>query len=102
MVLTGPYSSGDHDPAKTPSVFGAVPAIGGIGIGIQSGTVFRNVIDPGVNMSTAGTGGAMARPSLVAVPGASGPVPERILFSAPADGSSSSPLIYVYQTTLTL
>jgi len=87
-------SVGKHDPGRTPSVYDAVPPIGQYGIGVASGTVFRQVVDPVALATPPGAGGAMPRPGIV--PG------EPVIYSPAPDGTSNaaSPLIYVYQTTL--
>ncbi len=97
-VFSGPYSVGFHDLGRTPSVYNAVPAMGGIGIGVSSGTVFRQGVDGSVNFSINGPGGAYPRPGIRNQPNN---VVENVIVSPPADGTTVSPLIYVYQTTLT-
>lgn len=105
------YATGRHDPTFTPSIVQAVPPMGQYGIGAISGTVFRQILDPTVNFSNAGNGGAIPSPLIMNLNyGASGNVtlvgtastPEPIIYSPPADGTgqNSSPLIYIYQTSL--
>jgi type II secretory pathway pseudopilin PulG len=78
-------------------VTGAVPAMGSIGIGATSGTVFRQLL------ATSGTTAA-ARPALTTAG-------EQVIIAPAADGTTAtppagsettgvSPLVYVYQTTL--
>jgi prepilin-type N-terminal cleavage/methylation domain-containing protein len=90
-LLTGPYKSGTYNNTLDPPIKDPVPALGFAGIGVTSGTVFRQTtsLDP-VNPSNTK---ALARPGL-----ASG---ETIIYAPPADGTTASPLVYVYQTTLT-
>lgn len=64
----------------------AIPPIGYIGIGTTSGTVFRQVYDYKNNV-------AAPRPATAGN--------EDVIFAPPADGTSGSPLVYVYQTTVT-
>jgi prepilin-type N-terminal cleavage/methylation domain-containing protein len=89
------YNAGQHDPARTPMVYNAVPPVGEIGVGVVSGTVFRQGIDAptAVDFTAAGAGGAVAKPA-VKTGG------ENVIYSPAADGTTASPLIYVYQTTL--
>jgi len=99
------YYPGDHDPNRSPTVFNAIPSMGSYGIGAVSGTVFKQVVDANrlptpVDFTVANTGeGGTARPSIIQT----GPTTfEPIIVSPPADGTSASPLIYIYQTTLSI
>jgi prepilin-type N-terminal cleavage/methylation domain-containing protein len=70
----------------------AVPPVGYIGIGAQSGTVFRQgtTVDYNTGQAT-----PIARPALMTAG-------EDVIYAAPADGTQggASPLVYVYQTTV--
>jgi prepilin-type N-terminal cleavage/methylation domain-containing protein len=72
----------------------ALPAIGQNGIGRFSGTVFKQILN------TTTFGGAQPRPGLTVDSKGN---PEPIIFSPAADGTvvTASPLIYIYQTTMT-
>lgn len=83
-LIGGPSATGTYN-ASSGTVVGAVPDIGYVGVGATSGTVFKQGVDV-----TAGT--AVARPGIV--PG------EAVIFAPPADGTGNSPLVYVYQTTV--
>lgn len=89
LLIVG-YNAGTYDTTVDPPVKGAVPTLGFAGIGAQSGTVFRQgvLLDP-----VTPTAKAVARPGLMSAN-------ENIIYAPPADGTSASPLIYVYQTTL--
>jgi prepilin-type N-terminal cleavage/methylation domain-containing protein len=99
------WSRGSYDASQSPSVVNAVPPIGQYGIGAYSGTVFRQVLDPTPPNAYKA---AMPRPMIVV--GTSPPSPmnlepgerEPVIVSPPPDGAgvSASPLIYVYQTTM--
>jgi type II secretory pathway pseudopilin PulG len=84
-LITAPWQSGSFS-GSTWTV-DAVPPIGQYGIGVQSGTVFKQVVNAAYN-------GAEPRPMII--PG------EQVIISPAADGTSlsASPLIYVYQTTM--
>jgi len=61
--------------------------VGWMGVGMSSGTVFHQIVGgtrPGFSLDVYGSGS-----------------PEDIIYSPPADGTSASPLIYIYQTSLT-
>ncbi|HVX86525.1 MAG TPA: prepilin-type N-terminal cleavage/methylation domain-containing protein [Phycisphaerae bacterium] len=90
-LVIGQYNSGTYDSTLDPPVKGAYPPIGFYGIGATSGTVFRQIT--AVDVNTASNTKATARPNVS--PG------ENIIYAPPADGTSASPLVYVYQTTLT-
>jgi hypothetical protein len=92
LVVTAPYNAGNYDQTLDPPVSGAVPPIGFIGIGATSGTVFRQGV--ALDLNNASNTKATARPALPAAG-------ESVIFAQPADGTTQSPLIYVYQTTLT-
>lgn len=91
-LVSAAYAPGGGSPITL-----ATPPMGASGIGVQSGTVFRQII--GLNGSS-----AAPRPMLVGTPDTSGAavnVTEAILWAPPADGAGAgSPLVYVYQTTL--
>jgi prepilin-type N-terminal cleavage/methylation domain-containing protein len=95
-VFYAPYGKGTYSAGTSPAVSGAVPAMGGIGIGRDSGTVFRQILDT----SSGAPGGATPRPLLRGQTSPTTPPVEPIIYSAPADGAQVSPLIYVYQTTV--
>jgi hypothetical protein len=82
------YNAGAYNPSTTPVIQNAMPPIGEYGIGAISGTVFRQGIDPSLS-------GALPRP-MIAISG----TPEPIIYCPPSAGTTSSPLINVYQTTL--
>jgi type II secretory pathway pseudopilin PulG len=90
-LCTANYATGNYDKTQNPPVLGAVPPIGFAGIGVTSGTVFRQQVnlDPIDTTKTK----AVARPGI-----SSG---EQVIYAPPADGTNASPLVYVYQTTLT-
>ena len=88
-VCYAAWSGGTYAANQTPSIQNAVPPIGQVGIGAVSGTVFKQVADPTTNYQS-----ATPRPIL------SGG--ELVIVSPQADGTSASasPLVYVYQTTM--
>ncbi len=88
------YAPGSNNGGSTP-VTNAFPPMGQLGIGARSGTVFRQVLDPATYAN------AVARPALLGQPVSALPQ-EPIIFAPAADGTpnSASPLIYVYQTTV--
>jgi prepilin-type N-terminal cleavage/methylation domain-containing protein len=90
-LITGAYNAGTYDSSLDPPIKGPVPDLGFVGIGATSGTVFRQTA--ALDLVNAGNSKAAARPRL-----ATG---ENIIYAPPADGTSASPLVYVYQTTLT-
>ncbi len=100
-VVYAAWNGGQHDPNHTPTVFNAVPPVGQYGIGVFSGTVFRQSLDtsPGIILSVVAPGGAAAHPPLAVQSG----VTEPVIFAPAANGADNSvtPLVYVYQTTLT-
>jgi hypothetical protein len=91
VLWKGPYRDGTEvpkkgDPPFDPRIF---PPVGDYGIGALSGSVFRQHI--GRTISTA----APSVP-LTTVAGAA----EDVYWAPPADGTNTSPLVYVYHTTL--
>jgi prepilin-type N-terminal cleavage/methylation domain-containing protein len=103
-VASSTWRPGTYTAGATPPIVDAVPPIGTIGIGKVSGTVFRQGFDPL-------TSAAIPRPLLIKTGAGAyedilwSPGPNHI-FNIPAaptrDMLFQSPLIYVYQTTLTL
>ncbi|MCL2645997.1 MAG: prepilin-type N-terminal cleavage/methylation domain-containing protein [Phycisphaerales bacterium] len=89
-LLKVSYSSGNFD-TPTQKIVNAVPAIDAYGIGVQSGTVFRQGV-----WSGAGT----PRPLLQGMTAPTGSPTEQVIVGMPPDGGTVSPLVYVYQTTL--
>jgi prepilin-type N-terminal cleavage/methylation domain-containing protein len=93
-----PYNTGTYDYA-TSTVSGAYPGVGEYGIGVESGTVFRQTLvvdNTPANPPTrpfSPTYGGGARPALKTGG-------EAIWTATPAAGNTVSPLVYVYQTTL--
>jgi prepilin-type N-terminal cleavage/methylation domain-containing protein len=88
-VVYANYKSGAFD-ANSAVLNNAIPpAIGQIGIGAFSGTVFRQTVDVVLGNK------AFPRPPLA------NNNAETVIFAPPANGTNASPLIYVYQTTLT-
>ncbi|HVS70639.1 MAG TPA: type II secretion system protein [Phycisphaerae bacterium] len=88
----GPYRDGTEkqrpkEPPPNPRIF---PPIGDYGIGVRSGTVFRQHLaqDPANAVSSA--------PLIEFQPSTF----EDVLYVPPLQGTNVSPLIYVYQTTL--
>jgi hypothetical protein len=102
IAVMAVYSPGRHDPAETPSVFGAVPPMGQFGIGADSGTVFRQSLDPDIYLATAGPGGARAWPYLKSQTSIGGVPAEPVIYmpASTSTAETASPLIYVYQTTI--
>jgi hypothetical protein len=100
------YNPGFHNPDNTPSIYDAIPPMGQYGIGAESGTVFKQIANPfltSAQLATAGPGGAAPRPYLK---GQFTPVDaptEPIIYVPAPDGTdnAASPLIYIYQTTIT-
>jgi len=91
-LVSHKYDPGIYNAKNLPSITGAIPPIGTIGVDTASGTVFRQSI------SAIGSA-AIARPAL----GDPTVVPYTgtIIYAPPADNTNSgSPLVYVYQTTL--
>jgi prepilin-type N-terminal cleavage/methylation domain-containing protein len=85
------YSAGTYDSTLTPPVANPVPPIGHIGIGKVSGTVFRQSV---LNDYTTPTNTkAVARPEILQAG-------EEVIYAPPADQTNGSPLVYVYQTTI--
>lgn len=84
-VYFGSYNSGAVIISGIPQIENPYPNLGDSGIGINSGTVFKQGVNSGLTS-------AIARPALI--------VDEQIISSVPADGTQASPLIYVYQTTI--
>jgi prepilin-type N-terminal cleavage/methylation domain-containing protein len=91
--IPGVYSGGST--WDTP----AQPAIGENGIGMVSGTVFRQALNTDTTDPTAYKSAA-PHPDLIRDP-TSRQVVEPVIYSPPADNTTASPLIYIYQTTLT-
>jgi type II secretory pathway pseudopilin PulG len=73
---------GTRSDGTTPPI---LPPTGVIGLGVNSGTVFRHGFDVATNK-------AVARPGLAGN--------EPVIYAIPADNTSASPLVYVFQTTL--
>jgi hypothetical protein len=96
-VLRTKWQQGTYNGANTPSITDCTPPLGAIGLGAESGTVFRQGFDLANNCAVARPllKGEKTNPAFVAPT-------EDILVAPPADGTNASPLIYVYQTTLTL
>jgi prepilin-type N-terminal cleavage/methylation domain-containing protein len=90
-LLIAQYNPGTYDATIDPPIKGAIPEIGFTGIGATSGTVFRQTVL--IDAVTPAQSKAVARPGLVAN--------ENVIYPLPADGTTASPLIYIYQTTLT-
>ncbi len=84
-VLYTDYAAGVYGNTNPP-VTGAVPDIGAIGIGVISGTSFRQKFDANLNSS-------FTSPPIIAG--------EKIIVCPPADGTVATPLVYVYSTTMT-
>jgi type II secretory pathway pseudopilin PulG len=91
IVVAGPYRDGTEipppgTPPYNPRIF---PPIGDYGIGVRTGTVFRQHLGalPGIAAPSAPVGGS---------PG----LHENVLWAPPALGTDVSPLVYVYHTTL--
>ncbi len=111
-VYVGPYYAGDaYNPSATPSIQNAVPQIGDIGIGQFSGTVFRQGIYVPIatlilraSRLPSVDGGQIHvltdTTSNWGNPLAFSPYPADPLVSAGVPSTSASPLIYVYQTTI--
>jgi hypothetical protein len=78
-------------PGGDTAVRNALPPMGQYGIGAYSGTVFRQVLDPLTYTS------AVPRPQIIGAP-----TIEPVIYCPAADGTanSASPLIYVYQTSV--
>jgi hypothetical protein len=72
----------------------ARPALGEMGIGAVSGTVFKQVLSDDFS-------NAVPRPDLIRDTNKPYPVVEPMFFSPAADNTNASPLIYIYQTTMT-
>lgn len=98
-VAYAEYGRGQFDANRTPSVYNAYPPMGQFGIGASSGTVFRQTLDM-VNFT------ASPRPFLAGQTtppvNANNAPSEPIIFAPAADGTANtaSPLVYIYQTTL--
>ena len=88
-VVYAKWQPGWYDSAQSPSIHDALPGIGQYGIGAYSGTVFRQVADPASNYQS-----ATPRPLPIAG--------ESVIYSPAPDATASnaSPLIYIYQTTM--
>jgi prepilin-type N-terminal cleavage/methylation domain-containing protein len=97
-VAYATYTPGQYDSSRTPSVFNAYPPMGQFGIGARTGTVFRQTLD----LTDPSNLKASPRPLLEDQPAKAAPS-EPIIFAPAADGTANtaSPLIYIYQTTLT-
>ena len=91
-LVVGSYVPGTYVPASNSfqplPAPQPVPPVGFTAVGATSGTVFRQAVDF-VNNT------AISRPGLVGTPPT-----ENIIFAPSADGTTASPLIYVYQTTV--
>jgi len=85
---------GQYAASQSPPIHDALPGIGQYGIGVYSGTVFRQVVDP--NPSAPALPYQCATPPPFLIGG------EPVIFSPAPDAaaSSASPLIYIYQTTM--
>ena len=84
------YNAGTYN-TTSGTIVAALPFVGEYGIGLKSGTVFRQGV-----ATVAGAITAVATPPLNTA------VDTNILFSPPPDGGTTgSPLVYVYQTTIT-
>jgi prepilin-type N-terminal cleavage/methylation domain-containing protein len=75
------------NPSVTSTANSGPLPVGWIGVGMSTGTVFHQIV------------GGQTRPQYGKDVNSSGP--ENIVYSPPADGTGASPLIYVYQTSLT-
>ena len=109
------YQAGSYDPSQTPAVTNAIPPVGQIGVGAYSGTIFRQVVDSSVitNGTKVSNGGARPSPLLLGqtisptnnstLGPVSAPPQEPIIYAPAADNTvnSATPLIYVYETTMT-
>ena len=98
-----PYNNGAGSYNQSSGkVTGAVPPIGDYGIGANSGTVFRQSVDPNPNIAITSMRAA-AYPPIIGPPSGTSPPPayENVIIAPPPDGTTSSSLVYVFQTTLT-
>ena len=108
------YSPGTYLINGSPQVQKEVPRLGDVALGGSTGTVFRQMLDPYAVVKGSGPA-AMPRPFIrgynLAPAGPLEPL-EPIIYCPPADGTGTSngaglppygasPLIYVYQTTVT-
>ena len=93
-VRVGNWNAGVS--STTGAVINAVPAMGSFGIGYSSGTVFHQIVDSSYQHAT-------PRPMLLGQSFSVGTPQEPVLYVPSADGNAgtASPLIYIYQTTLT-
>jgi prepilin-type N-terminal cleavage/methylation domain-containing protein len=94
-VASQTYNAGVYTAAQ--GITGALPAMGQFGIGLSSGTVFRQI--------TAFTSGvpssAVASPALSSSDLTGSPPAGGVIYCPVADNTTSgSPLVYVFQTTL--
>lgn len=67
------------------TISGAVPPVGYLGLSATSGTVFRQGLNAAADAAT---------------PSTTMPSTEQVIYAPPADGTTGSPLIYIYQTKL--
>jgi prepilin-type N-terminal cleavage/methylation domain-containing protein len=93
-LVSQPYSAGTgpYNPSKNPPLTGVVPPVGYIGVGVNSGTVFRQTLS--INYSNIGNTLATPQPKIRTTSN------ENVIYAPAADGTTGSPLIYVYQTTI--
>jgi hypothetical protein len=93
-LVVSDYKHGTYNSSSSPAIPDCYPPLGFTGIGQTSGTVFRQLADVNNNQ-------ANAYPPLAGQTTATANPSEKVIYAPPADGTSASPLIYVYQTTLT-
>ncbi|MGN6369335.1 MAG: type IV pilus modification PilV family protein [Phycisphaerae bacterium] len=92
-LVSQPYSAGTgpYNSSNNPPLTGVVPPVGYIGVGVTSGTVFRQTL--AFNYNNISNTLASPRPKLMTAN-------ENVIYAPAADGTTGSPLVYVYQTTL--
>ncbi|HUO06995.1 MAG TPA: prepilin-type N-terminal cleavage/methylation domain-containing protein [Phycisphaerae bacterium] len=104
-LVRGQYNHGTYNSARNPPVQDAFPPIGFIGVGETTGTVFRQTLH--LDFTTANLTYAMPSPDIyegswtpnLPLSGLT-PPPENVIFAPAADDAPGSPLVYVYQTTV--
>lgn len=101
-VISSKWQPGTYSTSATPPVVDAIPPVGTIGIGRVSGTVFRQGFDPINSVAVPRPTLSGTTPNFEDVFWAPGPNNIGGINAATRDGYYKSPLIYVYQTTLTL